>query len=111
MRVGLVSPATARAEGSEQAVRSDSFHVLLLRHGQTDSNAGGVLQGWLPTPLNAAGRAQSGRLAARLATFEPRVRRLVSSDLVRARQTAGPIAAALGVEPVFDPRWRERGLG
>ena len=60
-------------------------------------------QGWRPTPLNEVGRAQSHRLAARLATFEPRVRRLVSSDLVRARQTAEPIAAALGLDPTFDP--------
>jgi broad specificity phosphatase PhoE len=70
-----------------------------------------VLQGWRPTPLNAAGVAQARRLAERLTTFEPRVGRLVSSDLVRARQTAEPIAAALGIDAVFDPRWRERGLG
>jgi probable phosphoglycerate mutase len=87
------------------------FHVLLLRHGQTDANATGVIQGWQPVPLNAAGVEQSRRLATRLTTFVPRVRRLVSSDLLRARQTAEPIAAALGIDPVFDPRWRERGLG
>jgi probable phosphoglycerate mutase len=85
--------------------------VLLLRHGQTDANAGGVLQGWRPTPLNAAGHAQARRLAERLATFTPHVRRIVSSDLVRARQTAETVAAALSLEPAFDPAWRERGLG
>ncbi len=91
--------------------RLDGFHVLLLRHGQTDANAGGVLQGWRPTPLNPAGHAQARRLAERLATFTPPVRRLVSSDLVRARQTAETIAATLGLDPTFDPAWRERGLG
>jgi probable phosphoglycerate mutase len=90
---------------------NDAFHVLILRHGETDSNAGGVMQGWLPVPLNDRGRAQSRRLAKRLTTFVPRIRRLVSSDLERARQTAQPIAAALNLAPVFDPRWRERGLG
>jgi probable phosphoglycerate mutase len=89
----------------------DAFHVLILRHGETDSNAGGVMQGWLPVPLNERGRAQSRLLASRLARFAPSVRRLVSSDLVRARQTAEPIAMALGLDAVFDPRWRERGLG
>lgn len=90
---------------------SDAFHVLILRHGETDSNAGGVMQGWLPVPLNERGRAQSRLLANRLKTFAPRVRRLISSDLARARETAEPIAAALGLDLVFDRRWRERGLG
>jgi probable phosphoglycerate mutase len=90
---------------------SDAFHVLILRHGETDSNAGGVIQGWLPVPLNERGRAQSRLLANRLKTFVPRVRRLICSDLVRARETAEPIATALGLQPAFDPRWRERGLG
>jgi probable phosphoglycerate mutase len=57
-----------------------------------------------------AGRSRE-QLAARLAAFEPRIRRLVSSDLVRARQTAEPIAATLGIAPIYDARWRERGLG
>jgi probable phosphoglycerate mutase len=90
---------------------ADEFHVLILRHGETDSNAGGVIQGWLPVPLNERGRAQSRLLANRLKTFVPRIRRLISSDLVRARETAEPIAAALGLDAVLDPRWRERGLG
>jgi probable phosphoglycerate mutase len=89
----------------------DDFHLLILRHGETDSNAGGVIQGWLPVPLNERGRAQSRLLAKRLKTFVPRVRRLISSDLVRARQTAEPIATALELDAVYDPRWRERGLG
>jgi probable phosphoglycerate mutase len=89
----------------------DAFHVVILRHGETDSNAGGVMQGWLPVPLNERGRRQSRLLANRLKMFVPPVRRLISSDLVRARQTAEPIAAALGLDAVFDPRWRERGLG
>jgi probable phosphoglycerate mutase len=89
----------------------DPFHVLILRHGETDSNAGGVIQGWLPVPLNERGRAQSRLLANRLKSFVPRVHRLISSDLVRARQTAEPIEHTLGLQAVFDPRWRERGLG
>jgi probable phosphoglycerate mutase len=89
----------------------DAFHVVILRHGETDSNAAGVIQGWLPVPLNERGRAQSRLLAKRLKTFVPRVRRLISSDLVRARQTAEPIATALGLHAVVHPRWRERGLG
>jgi probable phosphoglycerate mutase len=91
--------------------QSRPFHVLLLRHGQTDANATGVLQGHLPTPLNALGLLQAQRLAGRVARHEPRVTAIVSSDLRRAVQTAQPVAAACGLAPSFDPGWRERAFG
>lgn len=86
-------------------------HILLLRHGQTDANATGVLQGHRPTSLNALGRQQAERLAQRLVTVTPPVDVLVSSDLPRALQTAQPIARALDLEIVVDSAWRERGFG
>ena len=85
--------------------------ILLLRHGQTDSNAGGIVQGHLPVPLNELGHRQARALAARLATAIPRIGRLISSDLPRAAQTAAPIAQALGLPIEFDAQWRERLLG
>lgn len=87
------------------------FHLLLLRHGQTDANAAGVLQGHQPVPLNALGHRQAERLAARVARHRPRVGALLSSDLRRAVQTAEPVSAACGLSPVYDARWRERGFG
>jgi broad specificity phosphatase PhoE len=86
-------------------------HILILRHGQTDANANGVLQGHRPTSLNALGRLQADRLAHRLLMMMPAIEILVSSDLPRALQTAQPIAAALDLEIVVDARWRERGFG
>jgi broad specificity phosphatase PhoE len=86
-------------------------HVLLIRHGQTDANAAGVVQGHLPTPLNEIGRLQAELLAARLAGYEPKVTRLVSSPLVRAIQTAEPVGRALGLEVVVDEAWTERNFG
>jgi len=87
------------------------LHILLLRHGQTDANATGVLQGHLPVPLNELGRRQADLLARRVARHRPRVTALVSSDLARAAQTAEPVAAACGLAPVYDAAWRERGFG
>ncbi len=87
------------------------LHVLLLRHGLTDANASGTIQGHSPTPLNETGRRQAVLLAAAVAGWVPAVEVLVSSDLLRARQTAEPVASTCGVEPVFDAAWRERGLG
>ena len=92
-------------------MRHRTTHILLLRHGQTDANASGTLQGHLPTPLNLTGIRQATLLADRLAVWRPSVAALVSSDLPRAAQTAGPIAAACGLSVAFDPAWRERGFG
>jgi probable phosphoglycerate mutase len=87
------------------------LNLLLLRHGQTDSNAAGIVQGHLPVPLNPLGHRQAALLAARLKVASPRIGRLISSDLPRAAQTAEPIAAALGLTVAFDATWRERNLG
>jgi broad specificity phosphatase PhoE len=90
---------------------ASDLHVLLLRHGQTDSNAGGVLQGHLPIPLNGLGHRQAGQLARRLAGYVPRVERLLTSDLRRATETAAPIERALGLTADRDEAWRERAFG
>jgi probable phosphoglycerate mutase len=86
-------------------------HLILVRHGQTDANAAGIIQGHLPTPLNPLGARQMDRLARRLETYTPPVTRLISSDLPRALQSARPIASALGLPVESDPLWRERGYG
>jgi len=90
---------------------SEALTILLLRHGQTDANAAGIVQGHQPTPLNSLGRHQAAKLAARLAAWSPRVDVLVTSDLLRATQTADAIAAACGFPAVQDATWRERFAG
>ena len=88
-----------------------TLHILLLRHGQTDANATGRLQGHQPTPLNLTGVRQAMRLAERLAGHRPHVELVISSDLPRALQTASPIATACGVRLIVDTAWRERHFG
>lgn len=77
----------------------------LLRHGLVE-NPDGILYGRLPGyHLSAVGRAMAERLAAHLdARYGATITRLVSSPLERARQTASPLAAARGLEPVIDSR-------
>jgi len=87
------------------------MHVLLFRHGQTDENARGILQGQSQTMLNRLGHRQAELLAERLRTYQPRIETLVTSDLVRARQTADAIATALGIDYVEREVWRERSFG
>src|SRR4051812_4786003 len=66
--------------------------VLLVRHGLTDANRGGVLAGWSAgVHLADKGRAQAAALAARLAAVP--VAAIVSSPLDRCVETAGALAA------------------
>lgn len=82
---------------------------LIVRHGQTEWNVAGRIQGHRDSPLTAEGRAQARAVAARLAG-EP-LAALYSSDLGRTVDTATPTAHALGLPIATDPRLRERALG
>ncbi|WP_454301560.1 histidine phosphatase family protein [Salana multivorans] len=85
--------------------------VVLLRHGQTDYNRAGRLQGQVDIPLNEAGLEQARAAASVVAGFSPAL--VVSSDLGRAIETARIVADALvdDVSVVPDPRLRERAFG
>jgi broad specificity phosphatase PhoE len=83
--------------------------LLLVRHGETALNAEHRWQGHHDAPLSATGRAEAEALAARVAAEGPAA--LYSSDLPRARETAGAIARLTGLEPSFDARWREVDVG
>ena len=83
--------------------------LLFIRHGETDWNRQQRFQGQIDVPLNATGRAQADRLATRLAT--ERYDAFFTSDLKRARETAAPLAAAWGHEPVAVPELREQSYG
>ena len=70
--------------------------LYLIRHGNTDW-VGRVLAGRAPgIALNAEGREQAARLPDRLAGVP--IDKIVSSPLERARETAAPLAARLGLE-------------
>lgn len=70
------------------------LNVLLVRHGQSEWNAAGRWQGRADPPLTDVGRAQARHAAVAL----PRFDLLAASTMQRARQTAGEIAAVLGIE-------------
>jgi broad specificity phosphatase PhoE len=83
--------------------------LILLRHGQTDFNFSGRMQGHLNPELNATGREQAARSAQQLAQRAPLL--IVTSDLVRANQTAQALAEASGLPSRVDVRLRETDLG
>ncbi len=84
--------------------------LLLVRHGQSEGNAAGVIQGQLNPPLTVLGRAQARAVAERLRA-EGGVGRVVASPLARARATGETIAAALGLPLAADARLMEYGFG
>jgi broad specificity phosphatase PhoE len=81
--------------------------LLLARHGETDWNRDGRLQGHADTPLNDRGREQARALAEEINGVEV----IYSSDLRRAVETAEVVAERLGLEVRVDSRLRERGFG
>lgn len=85
-------------------------HLVLVRHGQTDWNLQGRIQGSSDIPLNETGRRQA-RDAGRLLAAE-RWDAIVASPLVRALETAQIIAAEAGFGEIeTDAALRERHYG
>jgi broad specificity phosphatase PhoE/ribonuclease HI len=70
--------------------------LLMLRHGQTEHSAQRRYSGHGDLPLTELGERQAAAAAARLSTMDG-VAAVVSSPMLRARQTAQPVADALGV--------------
>ena len=86
--------------------------LYLVRHGETEWNRAGRMQGGLDSPLTARGRDQARRIGLLLRDLigRPEDCAMVVSPLGRARQTAGIIAEAMGIDGglfVVDPLVRE----
>jgi probable phosphoglycerate mutase len=91
---------------------------LLIRHGETDWNRELRFQGHIDVPLNDIGLQQAQRLqqrvTQRLSQWQQEQRvptRVVTSDLLRAQQTAQPVAQALGVQLQVSSGLREQCYG
>lgn len=86
-----------------------SRRIVLWRHGRTEWNEAGWFQGQTDVALDDTGRQQAREAAARLASLDPDL--LLTSDLERARDTAGALAAVTGLDVEPDPRLRETYAG
>ncbi|HWS52522.1 MAG TPA: histidine phosphatase family protein [Pyrinomonadaceae bacterium] len=83
--------------------------IILVRHGQSQGNAEQRFGGHSPTPLSDLGRAQAEATARALGGEG--VAAIYSSDLLRAVQTAEPLARRTGLEIVRADAFRERSVG
>jgi broad specificity phosphatase PhoE len=78
--------------------------LIVVRHGRTDANASGLLLGRrLDPPLDAVGERQAVALARAIGSVD----RVVTSPLLRARQTAEALAPSAEI----DERWVELDYG
>ncbi|EFU80148.1 phosphoglycerate mutase family protein [Mobiluncus curtisii ATCC 51333] len=91
------------------AQKGITLRLVLIRHGETDSNLSGALDtAWPGRPLNATGREQAVALVDKfhkLVGSSPQ--RLACSFILRTRQTAEPLAQAFNIPVQVDPDLRE----
>lgn len=83
--------------------------LIFVRHAEPDHAMRDRIYGRLDPPLSSRGRGQADQLATTLAR-EP-VTAVYTSPQLRARETAAPLAALLGLEPVVEPDLREIDFG
>jgi probable phosphoglycerate mutase len=105
---------TARHYPQEDYSRpAGSIEIVLVRHGASEAAVEGrpfeLLEGQADPALSQAGERQARAVAAHLAS-EP-LGRLFVTPLRRTAQTAAPLAAATGLQPVCVPELREIHLG
>ncbi|MBM7781858.1 histidine phosphatase family protein [Arthrobacter tumbae] len=87
--------------------------IYIVTHPEATHITENVVGGWYDSSLTAQGTRDAERIAQRLVELLPErpTVHLATSDLRRARQTAAPIARALGVEAIIDEDLRERSYG
>lgn len=90
-------------------MNSELTRICFVRHGETDWNIELRMQGHIDLALNSTGEAQAVAVGRHFSDVQAAA--LYSSDLLRARQTAQPISAALKRPMVLVPKLRERNFG
>ena len=88
-----------------------SGSIIIVRHGRTEFNATGRLQGRTDNPLDEFGLAQAEAVAAYLQPELSPDTMFVCSPLLRARQTATAIVNRVGSSFEIDERWIELDYG
>jgi probable phosphoglycerate mutase len=102
-----LTPAAAGPRPADP--RPEAARLLLIRHGETEWNTEGRIQGFRDIALSPRGQRQAQVLARHLATHA--IDAVYASDLGRAIETAGPLARQRNLTVQIDARLKERGFG
>lgn len=86
--------------------------IITIQHTQSEHHVNGMVGSWTDWHLTEKGRLQAERIAGRLLPLlQGKEWALYSSDLLRAQETAAPLAQTLGISPILRKELRERNLG
>ena len=83
--------------------------LLLTRHGQTDWNVAGKIQGTTDIELNETGKKQAEETGKKLINYDIDV--IIASPLKRAKKTAEIIRGNRNIEILLDDGLKERAFG
>jgi 2,3-bisphosphoglycerate-dependent phosphoglycerate mutase len=92
-------------------IRPAIFEIILLRHGESIGNAEARWQGQSDFELTDTGRAQAYALAERWKEEGVRFDWIITSPLLRAKETAEIVGSELNIHVECDPIWMERDNG
>ncbi len=106
-----MSSSDKRSTPRSGSVDKPVHHFVFLRHGESIGNAESRWQGQSDYALTERGRAQARALAERWKSEAAKFDLIISSPLVRAKETAEIVASALGVKIELDPILLERNIG
>ncbi len=85
-------------------------YLYFIRHAESEANKKRILASRLPFPLTDEGREDARRIAAELKELV-RINRIISSPLLRAKQTAEAFSKAYDVPVSLDGKLSEQNLG
>lgn len=104
----VVKPAfQAHTQWAEEA----PTRILFVRHGETEWNVKRIIQGWRGTRLNDLGLRQASLMARRVKGLGLKFDHILTSDLLRAAQTADALGKSLKLKPKRCKDLRERRFG
>ena len=106
-----MSSSDKRSTPHSGSVDRPVYNFVFLRHGESIGNAESRWQGQSDYALTERGRAQARALAKRWKSENAKFALVITSPLVRAKETAEIIASALDVDIETDPLLLERNIG
>lgn len=87
-------------------------NIYIVAHPEATHHTKGLVGGWYDSELTERGRKHADNIGEELAaTLDGTTAEVISSDLLRARQTAEVVASALTTNVMLDPDLREKSFG
>jgi len=86
--------------------------IITVQHTQSVHHTNGMIGSWTDWELSDLGKEQAENIGRKLsAELKGQTYKIYSSDLLRAKQTAGPLARYMGVDVKYLEKLREHNIG